>query len=381
MNRRIATGLVVACGVLAGCDAPEAPESPETLSVTGALAGEEGIAGLARVEGPEPLVFPRDHGPHPAYRHEWWYITGHLFDDRSRHHGFQVTLFRFNVAPGADTDRPSAWASDQLWMAHFAITDSAGGEYHHFERLSRGALGLAGGQADPFRIWLEDWTLKAADDSPGPFPMRVRFRDGDTALTLRLESEKPLVLQGDEGYSQKGPEAGNASRYFSWTRLAAEGELRLEGEVRPVQGQAWKDREWGTSALSEDHAGWDWFSVQLDDGHELMFYHLRLEDGRVDPISKGLWVDPEGNTRRLGLDDVSLRATDHWQSPDGRAEYPAGWRLEMPNASLRLTLTPTVADQELRGGAFRYWEGALRVTGEHAGREVGGWGYAELTGY
>lgn len=148
-----------------------------------------------------------------------------------------------------------------------------------------------------------------------------------------------------------------------------------------MRGQAWKDREWGTSALSEAHAGWDWFSVQLDNGHELMFYHLRLEDGRVDPISKGLWVDPEGNTRRLGLDDVTLRATDHWQSPDGQATYPAGWQLAMPDAGLQLTLTPTVADQELRGGAFRYWEGALRVSGEQDGRQVSGWGYAELTGY
>ena len=366
---------------LTGCGDREPPEDPAPMSVTGALSGEDQVAGLTRVEGPEPLVFPRDHGPHPGYRHEWWYVTGHLFDGEDRHYGFQATLFRFNVAPESTPERPSAWATDQLWMGHFAITDTQGEAFHHFERLSRGALELAGGQPDPFRIWLEDWSLAADDDSPGPFPMRVRFQQDGFGVDLRLEAEKPMVLQGDGGYSQKGPERGNASRYFSWTRLAAEGRLTLEGDERRVAGQAWKDREWGTSALGEDLAGWDWFSVQLDDGHELMFYHLRREDGGVDPISKGLWVTPAGDSRVLGLEDVDLVATDEWQSPDGQATYPGGWQLTLPEEGLALELRPVVADQELRAGVFRYWEGALAVSGERAGQPVSGHGYAELTGY
>ncbi len=349
------------------------PEPEEAFDVAGALAGEDAAEGFARVTGPEPLSFPEDHLPHPDYRHEWWYVTGNVEDDDGRHFGFQVTLFRFSLTPDMP-ERTSELATNQLWMGHFAITDTESGEFHHRERFVRGAAGLAGSAASPFRVFAEDWIL--AGDGDDMMPLELRFPADDLALTMRLEPRKPLVLQGDDGYSRKGAEPGNASRYYSWTRLAAEGRLVIGDEEHGVSGDAWMDREWGTSTLDEDQVGWDWFSVQLDDGRDIMFYHLRRDDGSIDPRSKGMLVDADGDSQLLGLDDVDLQATRRWQSPRG-SEYPVAWRMQLPEAGLDLELEAVLDNQEL-DGVFRYWEGAIRVRGLDG---PDGHGYAELTGY
>lgn len=349
------------------------PEPEAAFDVTGALAGEDAAEGFARVTGPEPLSFPEDHLPHPEYRHEWWYVTGNVEDDTGRHFGFQVTLFRFNVAPDMP-ERESALATDQLWMAHLAVTDTESGEFHHRERFVRGAAGLAGSTADPFRIHAEDWVM--AGDDEAMMPLTLDFPADDLGLSIRLEPRKPLVLQGEKGYSRKGPAPGNASRYYSYTRLAAEGRIDIADRQYAVTGDGWMDREWGTSTLSEDQVGWDWFSVQLDDGRDIMFYHLRREDGTIDPLSKGLLVDAEGESRVLGLDDVELEGRRHWQSPRG-GEYPVAWRMRIPDEDLDLELEAVLDQQEL-DGVFRYWEGAIQVRGREG---PDGHGYAELTGY
>jgi predicted secreted hydrolase len=321
--------------------------------------------------------FPQDHGPHPEFRTEWWYYTGNLATAEGRRLGFQLTFFRSALAPEMP-ERGSAWATRQAWLAHFALSDIEGGRFHSFERWSRGAVGLAGIQATPFRVWVEDWSA-AADGGP-VFPMRLRASQGEVALDLRLEQGKPPVLQGDRGLSRKSSEPGNASYYYSLTRMPAAGTVRVGAETLAVTGAAWMDREWSTSSLGAGQVGWDWFALQLSDGTDLMLYQLRDAAGRPDPASSGTVIDPGGASRTLALRDFSLEVLDHWQSPNSGARYPSRWRLRLPSAGLDLTITPLLANQEL-DVSFRYWEGAVAVEGTRRGAPVGGRGYVELTGY
>lgn len=345
------------------------------LSVAEALAQD--TAGYRRALGPRAFTFPADHGPHPGFRTEWWYYTGNLATDGGRRFGYQLTLFRTALAPEAPPVGASAWATNQLYMAHFTVTDAASGRFYAFERFSRGALGLAGAQADPFRVWLEGW--EAAADGAMP-RMRLRAAEAGTAVDLALAPVKPLVLQGDGGFDSKGPGPGDASYYYSMTRLATRGTVTAGGRTYAVEGLSWMDREWSTSVLGADQVGWDWFALHLDDGRDLMFYQLRLRDGGVSPHTGGVLVGPDGTARRLGPGAVRLAVLDTWTSPRSRAAYPARWRLTVPAEGLDLTLVPLVAGQEL-DVTVRYWEGAVRVEGRAGGAPAGGYGYVELTGY
>lgn len=348
----------------------------ESLTVSSALGGDDN-AGYQRAYQPRPFHFPDDHGPHTEFRNEWWYVTGNLADAAGRPFGYQLTLFRIALSPDPPaTD--SAWRTNQVYMGHFALTDVAGEKHYSFERFSRGAVGLAGAQATPFRVWLEDWELAGTETDA--FPMRLRAQDGGVTLDLTLEAGKRLVLQGDRGLSQKSAEPGNASYYYSHTRLPTTGALALNGQVFQVQGSSWLDREWSTSALGPEQSGWDWFALQLDDGRELMFYRLRLKNGGMDAFSKGVLVDREGQARLLQWNEVDAQPLGEWISPHTGDRYPAGWRLRLPGENLELTVTPKVADQEMRL-TVRYWEGAVTVTGRAGGRPIQGQGYLEMTRY
>jgi predicted secreted hydrolase len=338
-----------------------------TVSVREALAEER--EGFARVLAPRPLVFPEDHGPHPDFRTEWWYYTGNLTTAAGRHVGFQLTFFRVALSPTAES-RESAWGTRQLYVGHFAVTDTAGERFHAFSRSSRAALGLAGAQAAPFRVWVEEWSASGDGEAT-----RLRAQERDVAIDLTVTPGKPVVLQGDRGLSRKGPEPGNASLYYSFTRMPARGTVRLGGETLEVSGEAWMDREWSTSALGEGVEGWDWFALQLDDGRELMIYLLRRRDGTVDRFSAGMLVAADGTARRLEVGDVRVETLGYWTSPQSGVKYPARWRVSVPAADLRLEIEPRVADLELRVGT-RYWEGAVQVVGPTEGR-----GYVELVGY
>jgi predicted secreted hydrolase len=285
----------------------------------------------------------------------------------------------------------SIWRSSQLYMGHLAVTDGRGETFHAFERFSRGGGGLAGSQASPFRAWIEDWELTGPAEEPplpsvlekeggGLFPLELIAQEEGVGLALTFRPAKPLVLQGDRGLSQKGPEEGNASFYYSFTRLEALGDLLLGTDTVAVTGQAWMDREWSTSALSTGQVGWDWFALQLDDGSDLMYYQLRLEDGQADSLSKGILVEESGEGTALTSDQVALEVTHVWVSPLDGTTYPAGWDLSVPDQDLALSIEPLFPDQELNL-TFRYWEGAVRVLGTRGGREVEGRGYVELTGY
>ena len=361
--------------LLAAACAPEAPRR-EGLSVAQALGGGgASLDGYARAREVREFSFPADHGPHPEFRSEWWYFTGNAFARDGRRFGYHVTFFRNATTPASESGAGSEWRTNQLWMAHLAVVDVASGRSHAAERFARGALGLAGAGAEPFEAHVDAWSVRSVD--PASFaPLQLEAADGEFAVDLRLGPKKPVVLQGDGGLSQKAPEPGNASYYYSLTRLDVSGVIRFEGEEVPIErGTGWFDREWSTSALGEGQVGWDWFALHLDDGRDLMWYRLRHADGSSDPLSAGTLVGTDGSTQRLGADDVVLEPVGVWTSPRTGAGYPAAFRLQIAGQGLDLRVQAAVSDQEL-DLTFRYWEGAVDVSGSNRGH-----GFLEMTGY
>lgn len=359
------------------------PTPPDVSADVMAMMAGGDAAGYARVTAPRALAFPADEGPHPAYRTEWWYYTGNLRATEpsadGRRFGFQLTFFRNALAPMAELDaRDSAWGTNQAYLAHFTVTDVDADAFHSAERLARGAAGLAGAAADPFRAWLETWS--AVRDGGPEAPVRLTAADGPVAIDLSLRPTKPPVGHGDAGYSVKGPEPGNASMYLSYTRLAASGTVTTADGTFAVEGGAWHDHEWSTSALSADQVGWDWFSLQLGDGRDLMVFRISQADGGIAPTSSGTLVAVDGTTEHLTVDDFALEPVGRWVSPRTGGAYPAAWRVTVPGAGLALDLKPLVADQEL-STTIRYWEGAVAIEGTADGRPIGGEGYVEMTGY
>jgi predicted secreted hydrolase len=321
--------------------------------------------------------FPRDHGSHPEYRIEWWYYTGNLASDRGRRFGYQVTFFRVGVdlAP----ENPSRWAVRDLFMAHLAVTDLGTGRHLVAERLDRGGLGWAGAREGTLDVWNGDW--RASLDGGGH---RLEVIDRSFGVDLRLEPGKGPTLHGENGLSRKGPSAGNASQYYSMTRMPTTGRVRLDGEWVDVTGASWMDHEFGTTFLEPGQVGWDWFSLQLEDGADLMVFQLRRADGRPDDHSAGTWVDGGGAVTALQGRDVRLVPGRRWTSPASGAAYPVEWRVELPGRQASLAVTAALDAQELDTAAstgVTYWEGAVTVTGRIGSRQVRGRGYLEMTGY
>ncbi len=376
----LALGLLVARGADAARDeAVEISKAGQGSTDLSELLRGAADAGFERARPGTPLEFPRDHGPRPNFRSGWWYFTGNLKSADGRDFGYQLTFFRIALKPGR-ADRPSAWASRQIYMAHFAISDIAAGKFYRQQRLARSGLALAGAVGRPFHVWLEDWRVDSV--RPGEFlPLvlsaRTRTEQGEIALRLELQAGKPRVLQGDRGYSAKSSEPGNASYYYSYTRLPTRGSLRTPAGSFQVQGQSWFDREWSTSALSPEQTGWDWFSLQLEDGRDLMFYRLRLRSGEPDPNNAGILVAANGDSRRIFARDFKLRPLRYWQSPAGR-RYPVAWELQY--RKLRLEIRPRLDNQAYTRG-IPYWEGAIEVSGRDSGTPMAGFGYLEMSGY
>jgi predicted secreted hydrolase len=363
-------GIVLALALLLagwlGWQTREDRPEPVRLQASGLLTAAP--EDFRRVTAPEPLEFPADHALHPGYRNEWWYFTGSL-DLPDGPAGFQFTLFRFALDPGPTPQ--SDWHAEAVWMAHLAVSDGTRERFYQAERFARGALGLAG--ADTDRWWLRDWQVLAIDEG-----WHLAADAGDFAIELDMAQLKPFVLQGDQGYSQKGPEPGNASRYYSATRLAASGRIRLDNQWQPVEGHAWLDREWGSSQLSDDLAGWDWFALQLDDGRDLMVYRLRHHDGSASPFSAGVVVAGDGTVTHLAAEDFETVEQRWWRDRDGD-DWPVEWRVRVPNAGLDLHVEP-LFDEQRWDAAVIYWEGAMRVHDADSGEPLGR-GYLELSGY
>jgi predicted secreted hydrolase len=350
---------------------PELARLTVSQALGGAPSGE-----FLRATAPRSFRFPDDHGPHGGFRNEWWYFTGNLADTTGRPFGYQLTFFRVALRP-RPVERPSRWGSTELWMAHLALTDVTGSRFRHAERLSRGALGLAGAGGRPLRIWLEDW--QALEVAARPWAIRLSADGGDWGVDLTLQEVKPEVLNGEGGLSRKGEELGNASYYYSIPRMKTSGTVRAGGETFTVSGLSWLDREWSTSALASDQAGWDWFALHLNDGRDLMYYRLRRRDGTTDPASGGTIIADDGSYRNVAADAVMLDTLSWWSSPAGGARYPSRWRLRIPAEGIDLVIVPRLPDQELFT-TVRYWEGAVEVR-SGAGKGIAGHGYVELTGY
>ncbi|MDB6087868.1 MAG: hydrolase [Gammaproteobacteria bacterium] len=357
-----------------------AAEGAGPMPDPGTLGGSPGTEGFAQVLAPREFEFPRDHGPHPEYRQEWWYVTGNLDTNTGQRFGFELTFFRFALAPGLATarDSDSRWRTRQIYMAHFAITDVSRKQFRFTQKLSRAAVGLAGAQALPLRVWLDDWslgTVSAADDAH----WSLRAAQNGYELILDAKALLPPVLNGDRGLSRKSNEPGSASYYYSIPRVAVSGRLVREGQPLDVHGLAWVDREWGSGTLGKSEQGWDWFALQLADGSALMFYALRNHDGGRDPNSAGTWVNASGQSRALSSDEVKIDVVQYWTNPRGD-RYPSRWHLRVPALGIDVDVRPVLANQELTTLA-RYWEGAVDVTGADGDPRRGGRGYVELVGY
>jgi len=334
---------------------------------------------FARATVPGAVNFPRDLGPHEDYQTEWWYYTGNLQTENGRDFGYQFTIFRRAIQPMSEVpqvDNPSTWRSNQIYLAHFTVSDMGGDEFHVAERFSRGGAELAGAQAQPYYVWLEDWSVTEVE----PGTVRIQADTQDVSLDLTLVETMPPVLHGDGGLSQKGPEPGNASYYYSIVRQATSGELVIGEETFQVDGLSWKDHEYSTSALSPGSVGWDWFSLQLDDGSALMLFQIRRDDGSIEPYSSASFISNDGALQTLGHEEWQLDVLDTWTSPHSGGEYPAHWRLRIPSIALDLEGRPMMADQELNVSTI-YWEGASEFSGTLSGEPVTARGYVEMTGY
>ncbi len=325
-----------------------------------------------------PLSFPADHYSHPDYQLEWWYYTGHLRTESGRRYGYQVTFFRFGVR-----DRQANWKEDpiftDLYMAHFSVYDIAAKKFRFRERVNRGYAGKAGAATDRYYVWNEDWKVEGSDREH-----QIEVSDRGIKLQLRLISLKPPALHGQNGLSQKGAGEGQASYYYSLTRMQSEGELMIDGRREKVEGFTWMDHEFGSNQLSDDQLGWDWFSIQLDNNTELMLYLLRRKDGSIDPHSSATLVRPQGATTHLFLRDFRIEVLQRWKSAGSGALYPIKWKLFLPAEEIELEITPAFAEQELitnRSTRVTYWEGAVDARGSFRKRPVAGHGYVEMTGY
>jgi predicted secreted hydrolase len=352
------------------------------LVVAGLVIGVSALAQLTGFELALPgrvLSFPKDHAAHPMFQTEWWYYTGHLRTQEGEAFGYQLTFFRRRIDEGKLLAGPAEWTPQQLYMAHFAIADQQRRRHVFAEKINRPALGVAGADEDRYRVWNDDWRAELV----GPYHHLQAAMEG-FAINLILVPEKPPVIHGVDGVSQKGPHKGNASHYYSLTRLRTDGWLHVRGAPRVVSGLSWMDHEFGSAQLGPGVVGWDWFSAQLDDGTELMLYLLRHADGRSDALSSGTLVHADGRAEHLRHDLFEVVAQARWTSPRSGVTYPHGWEVRVPQAALQLRLTPTFAEQELDTKSSTrvvYWEGSVRVEGQHRQRAVRGLGYVELVGY
>jgi predicted secreted hydrolase len=347
------------------------------LLAGGAWAGE----GFAVPRPGRVFQFPRDHGAHPEFKTEWWYYVGHLKAASGESFGYQLTFFRVALRkpPPPGLKARSAWTLNTVYFAHLALTDAARGTFAFREKAGRGALGLSGAGAGPMKVWIDNWQAELQGEE-----FHLQAQESALGLDLVLKPLKPPALHGDGGYSRKSADSGAASYYYSLPRLSTQGTIFLDGRKLAVTGTSWMDHEFFTGAMAPTLSGWDWFSLQLEDGWEVMLYLLRQKDGTVDPASSGTLIDPRGQTRHLKLADFTVKPTGAWTSPHTRATYPAGWEIVIPGPGYHLRLTPTVPDQEIRAqvpAQVNYWEGEVKIQGVKNGAPVKGVGYAELTGY
>lgn len=324
------------------------------------------------VEPGQSVALPGDLHFKKGYRVQWWYLTGHLFDQAGREFGYEMTFFAAGVQ---QRTYRSEFGVDFIYLSHLAVSDIAGNRYHHYSNGDSGAFGFAGADSRRLHVWVDRSSLKGSAAK-----MHLTGRAGEIALDLSLVPKKPVVLHGDRGYSRKSEESPLiASRHFSFTDLETTGSLKLGQDSFEVSGKSWFDREISSRGLAENEAGWDWFAIQLDDHREIMLYQMRKKDGELDPFSSGTAVYGNGTHRHLEKKDFTVKIMSRYTSRHTKARYPSKWEVIIPSEDLRLLVTPLIEDQEFTAaGAIRktYWEGACKVEGSVPGRA-----YVEMTGY
>lgn len=328
--------------------------------------------------------FPRDHFNHSRFQTEWWYYTGNVHAPDGRRYGFELTFFRTGIHLPEKVLQQSdpVWTPDQIYLAHFALSDIDGKKFFHTERLNRAGPGLAGCSAERRENWNGNWQVTWAPGTSN----EQRLQAVAPALTLQLDlrPEKLPVIEGQHGISKKGPAPSQASHYISFTRIAAKGTLQ-RGEAKiPLDGLAWMDHEFFSEGRNTDLAGWDWFAIQLDNHEELMLYRLRLKSGQPDPYSSGEFIDAQGHAQFLSSKDFTLAPGASWTSPHSKARYPGNWAIDVPSLKLHLKQRTDLPDQELYSRSAvtpSYWEGAVTYSGDLASKPIQGVGYLEMTGY
>ncbi|MGY8788764.1 MAG: lipocalin-like domain-containing protein [Pseudomonadales bacterium] len=369
----IKRNILVMCVItLCACDNTGIQESQNSRPTPADYLGSEIVDGYLRAEEPRNFSFPEDHGTHPGFLNEWWYLTGNLETEYGRRFGYQVTFFKNALRPESENDCSdgNAGCTNHLWMGHAAVSDISNATHYAAEIFTRQEPGLAGAGTTPFRIWIQDWQMLALGND---FPWELEVFSDDFALTLQLSALKSPVLQGDRGLSQKSPELGNASYYYSMTRLPTQGQIHLAGESHNVEGQSWLDREWSTSALASDQSGWDWFSLQLNDNTELMYYQLRDDLGNTHSSSSGNFTSLMGLQTRVDPEDIQLEEQAYWQATDGTS-YTTQWRMQYAGKDW---IIRAAFDDQLMNVTFQYWEGAVDVLSAVSGEKVGQ-GYLEM---
>ena len=373
----------MACAaLLVGCTGPteEPGEGLRALlgdaSLRGSAPGSRpdlgAEAGFAKADQPRVFQFPRDHGPHPMFRSEWWYLTGVLATAEGREFGVQFTLFRQGLAPRLDIapiTGAEAWRGAQIYMGHVAVSDVVARRHWHEERFARGHPAVAGVVAEPFEAHIDGWRLVSQGEDF--WPLRLVSRGQRFDIDLVLSATKPVVRQGEEGLSRKGPD--NASYYYSIPRIGAEGAIAIDGATYRVAGSAWLDREWSTSVLAPEYVGWDWFALHLDNGEDLMLYRMRRRDGKTDEYNSGALIDAEGRVHLLASRDFSLQVERTWRG------WPVAWRLTSQVPTAKEWRIRAMFEDQVMDTLVRYWEGAVIV--QDRDRERVGHGYMELTGY
>jgi len=332
--------------------------------------------------------FPQDHFSHPEFKTEWWYYSGNLqpLNRDKKSFGYQLTFFRMGLNREAKNQK-SKWSIQDLYFAHLAITDESKKKFEYREKISRGSLGEAGALPyktgeKTFRIWIEDWAIEGKGSKMENHFLKAGGKN--FGIELMLTPEKNPVIHGQNGVSQKAEGEGYASHYYSVTRLETEGKIFLKNTEIPVQGVSWMDHEFGSTQLREYQVGWDWFSLHLENGIELMLYQIRHKDGKIDPYSSGTLIFRDGAYQHLSKKEFQIEVLKQWKSQKSKAIYPSGWKLKVPGHQMELTLSPTVKDQELmtkESTRVTYWEGSVKVEGKYQGNPIKGMGYVELTGY
>ena len=363
---------------LTACSPPTVPaaevEVPAVATINANIP-----TGFVAADGSRVLSFPQDFGAHEDFRTEWWYYTGNLQTPEGRHFGFELTIFRVGLLPPTvDLPTDSQWYNNSIYFAHFAVSDIANEKFYAFERYSRPGPGLAGAQADPYRVWIEDWNIT----EQALHTYRLQASQENIAIDLTLADEMGVVLHGEDGYSRKGKAVNNASYYYSQPRLRADGFVRVDDAQYKVNGLAWKDHEFSSSVLDKNQIGWDWFSLQFENGPALMLFQLRERDEGTSDSSSGTFIPADGIPQPVQKTDFQITVLDEWRSPHTQGIYPSAWKIRLNKPNCLLEVRPWMADQELNFPTVTYWEGAVHFEGIcDNGDSVRGNGYIELTGY